>query len=479
MAPSDGVGTSDAHALSDAHDAVGPIGDTGAMGLLHTADAPDASLPALSCPGAPATTYSCPGGTKVPLCACGPSGYACEAHPEAQCPTLCGEGASARWPCSDGSTVPWCACDAPECAPVCDPAGASGAGWYDSCSKTLIQKGACLKNCTAVCSAIGSKSEGWTDGCTGELITSASCAPQWNCAAKPNAACPSPMCHVTTYTQYACPGGTQVPFCTCMSAAADCRPQCKNVGTQDEGWFGGCDGKLQKLEACAECTSSCGAIGSKSEGWYSSCTGLIGWTQCATGIWSCKEAPWSACGMVATPATACLTDSQCGVGLSCVKGVNPVGVCSRVCNPTAPDCGVGLVCAALPNFAAPGFCVTPCASQSDCGDQLSCGSEPTGAAPQATCYAWPACDPIKDTGCGASEQCRVTGDAAHCGAKGKLPLGAKCQPAVDSCGPGLGCGPLDQCRPTCTDDLQCKAVQYDFCLKKPATAAFGWCMVLE
>lgn len=442
-------------------------------------DAPDAPPTPPECPGATPTTYTCPGGHVVPLCACEPSGYACDPHPEAKCPTLCGDGDAVAWPCSDGTSLPWCTCKVPSCAPVCNPAGKDGEGWYDACSKALVKLAKCALACTAVCTAIGSESEGWSDACTSELISWASCAPTIECQADPGAKCPSPMCYVTTGAQLTCPDGTTAPFCTCMSAAADCKPKCDKVGTKDEGWYGGCDGKLLQATPCAGCTSSCGAIGSKSEGWYSSCSGLIGWTQCATGIWTCKDKPWEACGTLAVPGSPCQGDGDCGAGLLCAKGGGTIGVCTRVCNPGAPDCGVGVVCVPLPGFEAPGFCLTPCAAKADCPVMLSCGSDPTMPAAAPACFPWPPCDPVKGVGCGPAEQCRVVSGAATCGEPGTLAQGAACKPAADACGPGLVCGVLDQCWPVCTDDAQCKVPNLDFCLKKPADAMFGHCMFLE
>ena len=123
------------------------------------------------CSGIPPKDYECPGGVKVPFCACGPLGYQCLPHPEYQCPTLCHPDGRVDFPCASGGAVPWCDCKPPasSCFPVCKEIGSYSEGWYDSCTGDKIAFAIC-DGCVPVCSAIGTKSEGWVDSCSGKLI---------------------------------------------------------------------------------------------------------------------------------------------------------------------------------------------------------------------------------------------------------------------------------------------------------------------
>jgi hypothetical protein len=81
------------------------------------------------------------------------------------------------------------------------------------------------------------------------------------------------------------PAGTVGTTC-CLPYSA-CVPECRNVGTNDEGWVNPCTGAPICKATCGGETARCGAIGSRSEGWYASmgCIGgggLIGWANCGT-----------------------------------------------------------------------------------------------------------------------------------------------------------------------------------------------------
>lgn len=102
-------------------------------------------------------------------------------------------------------------------------------------------------------------------------------------------------CTIDQSTRYRCGDGSEVPFCACNVPAAACPPECRAVGSADEGWYDSCSGALVKSEKCASCEVRCDAIGSRSEGWYSSCAALIAWAFCATGDWRCVPEPWAAC----------------------------------------------------------------------------------------------------------------------------------------------------------------------------------------
>jgi predicted secreted protein len=59
-----------------------------------------------------------------------------------------------------------------------------------------------------------------------------------------------------------------------------CQPNCKNIGTDAEGWYSPCTQSLLKREKCGEMSRPyCGALKTRSEGWYSD-QGLINYEFC-------------------------------------------------------------------------------------------------------------------------------------------------------------------------------------------------------
>lgn len=395
--------------------------------------------------------YSSCDGALIGWAACAPR-RECAADPGASCATLdCTTEDRARgFLCPDGSSAPHCACDVPasSCPAVCLHVGASNEGWYDACSGTLLRAAKCA-GCTATCDAIGSKSEGWYSSCDG-LIAWAACATgTWSCADEPWRGCDGPRACVPEGGSFiapdvgCCPGLVSIEYAT---------------------WDGEHCGYVDCL--CAVCTL------------------------CGNGV---CDPPENRCNCAADCPTdadplplgaLCGADAECADGLTCLRpgGGGLVGVCTRVCSLGAEEgCGDGAVCTPLPTFQAPGFCLLGCESAADCASPLACGSDDfgSGRALPSTCFAWPPCDPLADTGCGSAEQCRVASGQATCGIRGTLERGDKCDRELDLCGPGLTCGALDQCWPTCADDDACRADALDFCLKKPAGAPYGHCMFLE
>ena len=123
------------------------------------------------------------------------------------------------------------------CLPYCGAIGSKSEGWYDGCSKTLLQHPTTgvpywdqCASCIAVCKECGS-------GCSGYYNN----------------------CKVTQLIQYA--------------SCSECKPKCGAIGSFSEGWYDGCSGKLIKYAQCAGCSSLCYNCGPycNGNGYYSSC----------------------------------------------------------------------------------------------------------------------------------------------------------------------------------------------------------------
>jgi len=118
-------------------------------------------------------------------------------------------------------------------------------------------------------------------------------------------------CQVGASLTFECPGGAEVPWCTC--APARCKPECRHIGTRSEGWYDSCTGERYRWDQCGGCRAVCGALGTRSEGWYEQCRALppddpadapepdpaaaeerITWAACAP-IWDCEANPGQAC----------------------------------------------------------------------------------------------------------------------------------------------------------------------------------------
>lgn len=446
------------------------------------------------CGGVSSEAYACPdGGTEVPFCACAARGWSCMAHPETQCPTLCSPQEVDAWPCPDGSSVAWCTCEVPSCDPVCKHVGEANEGWYDGCSGALVREEAC-GGCQPVCRAIGTRSEGWYTSCGGGLIGWAMCSPQRDCVVDPGTACTSLDCTIAQETRYTCPDGATTHFCECAATGAwDCeaapwdactggRP-CTAEGGALTGPGGACCPGLAQIDYATWDGETCGFV----DCLCSVCTA------CGDGVCDPPENPCNCeadCDGSGGPlalGALCGSDAECTSELMCLKplGGALVGVCSRVCTPgtggTGGDaCGPDAVCSSLAGFQAPGFCLVACDTRGDCHSPLGCGTHTfDGPARPSSCFYWPPCDPLAGAGCGDAEQCRVAAGQPVCGLPGTLARGDKCDREADRCGPGLACGALDTCWPTCADDAACRAMQLDFCLKTPSGAPFGHCMFLE
>ena len=239
----------------------------------------------------------------------------------------------------------------------------------------------------------------------GTLVPWCACGPLGrDCIARPEERCPS-LCNPGQAEPYPCADGSTVPWCSC--ARDDCVPECRNGGTDAEGWYDPCTDAPIANRACQSCRPFCQAIGTRSEGWYDDCGGgRIEWAFCAPrrtcddnapgacpdsactpldppvtwacpdgtavpecacdkGTWACAATPWAGCTDHATPCvgegggTRLSNPSQCCPGFAMIGAASWDGAQCQY-----PDC----LCA-LCTYCGDGHCVPPenrCNCPDDC-----------------------------------------------------------------------------------------------------------------
>jgi len=96
--------------------------------------------------------------------------------------------------------------------------------------------------------------------------------------------CPT-LCQAGRTIDLQCPDGLFQPWCECRTD--DCRPECRNIGTPEEGWYQPCSGEALMLTKCQGHQVFCDKIGSKSEGWYDTAGNRLSWTVCSP-AWACR-----------------------------------------------------------------------------------------------------------------------------------------------------------------------------------------------
>lgn len=253
------------------------------------------------CSGYQPTPYACPDGSLIPHCTCTDLGISCIDHPEWQCPTLCEPGAREGLPCPDQTLMDWCVCQQDfSCQPVCREVEAgSGTGvWEDACTQEVLRRDPpCIPGRIPWCGAIGTRSEGWQDDFG--LIVFSRCAPRRDCMPLSSPGlCVGTKCSIEDLPgTYHCPGGLDIPFCSCDVPESRCPPECLPNAMGTWQWMNSCTMKPILDQACKGCEALCLHIGTKSEGWYSSCDrSLITYAMCGTGTWECSpEDPWTRC----------------------------------------------------------------------------------------------------------------------------------------------------------------------------------------
>jgi hypothetical protein len=203
---------------------------------------------------------------------------------------------------------------AKDCAPMALP-----------CDKPVCgEAGMCLCDCA------GKAPQDY--GCPdGTLVPWCACGPLgWDCVARPEERCPT-LCVPGRADAYPCPDGSNVPWCECTRN--DCVPECRNVGTDTEGWYDTCTGALVVQRACQSCHPFCQAIGTRSEGWSDDCgDGLIAWGQCGPRR-TCDDKAPAAC------TTAKCTVSDASVTFACPDGTAvPQCACEVPDGPCPPEC---------------------------------------------------------------------------------------------------------------------------------------------
>jgi len=139
--------------------------------------------------------------------------------------------------------------------------------------------------CVPYCGAVGSYSEGWYDGCTKQLMQSPQGKPWFDQCAKCTGECRTGSAGVGWYKLCE----TLLLTGTAWGSSTACKPYCGAIGSKSEGCDDGCTNQLMKdpisgtmlWAQCANCVAACKHIGSCSEGWYSECSGdLIAASTC-------------------------------------------------------------------------------------------------------------------------------------------------------------------------------------------------------
>lgn len=344
----------------------------------------------------------------------------------------------------------------PDGCPVCACAGcAEDSDCALPCPKPVCGAGG---ECTCDCAGVSPVTYACPDGT--DVPFCACTAGGWDCVEHPEGTCPT-LCHAGQTVEWPCPQGPPVPWCQCE--VAPCEPVCQPGAG---GWVDSCTGELMGEADCTGCTAACAAIGSKSEGWVDGCTGeLIQWAQCAPEF-ACTGSPQALC-----------QGSSCSVGseasYACASGdVVPLCACE------VPDAGCAPVCTGT-GTKDEGW-TDPCTGK--LLKAVTCaGCEATCGAIGSKSEGWySSCDGLIGWALCATGLWQCGEEPwTQCGSAGDLAVGDACDPVTDLCAPGLVCGAIDRCWPACIADAPCKAKGYDFCYRKDPASLWGHCMIWE
>ncbi|MBN2497264.1 MAG: hypothetical protein JXR96_21910, partial [Deltaproteobacteria bacterium] len=260
--------------------------------------------------------WECMGGTCSPICefdtcgdgVCNPEGGESEWSCGVDCSRQCEAPADClglpwdvdcvgHWDCVRGQCTE--VCDFETCGDgTCDRLGGeSPQSCPDDCA-VCVEEGMPTGIPPACCDGLDALSDCVPDEpCPGSLLFcvdcgNRSCDPHenpYNCLDDCMQGCP-----VGDRRLYSCPDGSTVPWCSCEGP--DCWPICLYPGTDSEGWYDSCSGRLIDYASCGEGSGRvheavCLYFGSESEGWYDSATEeIIMWDYCAP-LWNCLIDP--------------------------------------------------------------------------------------------------------------------------------------------------------------------------------------------
>ena len=265
--------------------------DSNGYGRWSCIKSPENQCDAGECKLGDKREYECKDGSLVPWCECvkdsasGKTRWSCIKSPEVQCKSgECTPGDKKDFECDDGSFVPWCDCLKDD----------DGLGYW-SCIRSPENKcpdspcelagGYCEDGVSSDVNGVcGNDGYPIDVPCFDETKT---CCMPWTATCKPEDA-----------IEYECSDDESVDWCVCEEKK--CKPDCLYIGSNSEGWYNPCTGKLLSYAQCAECTVECRHVGSYSEGWYDSCavdpsiSGPIIWARCRA-EWECVEDPESLC----------------------------------------------------------------------------------------------------------------------------------------------------------------------------------------
>lgn len=402
-------------------------------------------------------------------------------------------------PCGDGvcdassEDCLSCAADCGPCASTCGDGRCTGS---EDCSNCAEDCGECVcgdGRCTAEETCTTCPDDCGACPVCGDGVCNGS---EW-CASCPldckpcEATCGDGKCGAVEYC-FDCPGDCGSCPKTCGDGVCSGLEDCNNCSADCGACPGSCgDGVCAATEDCASCPADCSLLGGV-HGCGPACdptapaSGCDANHACVTTeahrlVEAAFEQGNGVCG------GSCTGDADCRPGVCLpLADLSVFGVCAPACVPgTSGGCAVGQICLALPQDAARGACVHgTCGATAACGYGFGCaivaGSSGRGAclpscwgtdsngcgalachtrtnAPwrEGTCLGSSAvCDPIRQTGCAASETCTVlsgaglNGRAYVCRKAGATLVTDPCGPGKPECAAGLICY-ADACRTYC------------------------------
>jgi hypothetical protein len=241
------------------------------------------------------------------------------------------------------------------------------------CRASTLRTGTCGQDCNGqcqggevcgddgLCRGTCQSDLGCADGqtckggvCRGPLAVGWPCSSGYDCSVGACVTLPGlrfdSVCTISCNSPTDCPTGTG---CSQTSKGSVCVPgatitvggPCTTNLSCGKGF--GCDFR-NSYAGFGTCTPVCDPFGTGSECQAGRCA-WAGDAKSAAGL--CRSG-----GGLGEQGSACSTDSECHVDLVCAQGLGS-GVCSRSCDPAAPQCDTGLSCIPLSGTSARGVCM--------------------------------------------------------------------------------------------------------------------------
>ena len=152
------------------------------------------------------------------------------------------------------------------------------------------------------------------------------------------------------------------------------------------------------------------------------------------------------------------TERQCRAGYGCASGAVLPPVCVAGCS-DATDCGEGQMCDPSGGFIGAGTCFDPasatgdaCADDGECPAGHTCYSEPLAGWPGGSCLGTDGCDPASGMGCAMGAACVPVTGGGICA--DSCTTDADCR-AEYTCRAVTGFPGRSYCAPGCASDAEC------------------------